>query len=159
MLVIEILILCFMFFVLCILGTGTDDKNLKNYMSYPDEVKEKINQIEEYRGRFKEKSKLSTFVANFLLFLVLFLIMGIFIRERSFKHNFISLFILGQSLNLFDLIVIDLLWWRNTKRIRFIKIPEKALYQNPKKHIDSFLLAFIMYFFIALIDGYVLTLF
>ncbi len=35
--------------------------------------------------------------------------------------------------------LIDLLWWRNTKRIRFLKIPQKELYQNPKKHISVFL--------------------
>ncbi len=27
--------------------------------------------------------------------------------------------LLGQALNLFDFLVIDLLWWRHTKRVRF----------------------------------------
>ena len=87
------------------------------------------------------------------------LLLGIVIRQTSFKHNFISLLILGETLNIFDLIVIDLLWWRNTKRIRLSKIPQKELYQNPKKHIEAFLRALILYFFIAMIDGYLLTLF
>ena len=52
-----------------------------------------------------------------------------------------------------------LLWWRNTKRIRFTKIQEKKLYQNPTKHIEAFSRALIMYLLIALIDGYLLTLF
>lgn len=43
------------------------------------------------------------------------------------------------GLGLFDLVVIDLLWWRNTKRIRFSFLPEKARYQDPGKHIGSFL--------------------
>ena len=38
------------------------------------------------------------------------------------------------------------------------KMPEKELYQNPKKHIEAFIRAFIMYLLIALIDGYILTL-
>lgn len=38
MLLIEIVVLCTVFFILCVLGTGTDEKNLKNYMSYPDKV-------------------------------------------------------------------------------------------------------------------------
>lgn len=42
MLLIEIITLCSTFFILCILGTGTDEKNLKNYMSYPDEVQKQI---------------------------------------------------------------------------------------------------------------------
>ncbi|KXB80550.1 hypothetical protein HMPREF1862_01233 [Varibaculum cambriense] len=67
--------------------------------------------------------------------------------------------ILGQSLNVFDLLIIDLLWWRNTKRIRLSKIPQKELYQDPKKHVEAFIRALVLYFFVALVDGYLLTLF
>ena len=38
MLLPETVILCSAFFVFCVLGTGTDEKNLRYYMSYPDEV-------------------------------------------------------------------------------------------------------------------------
>lgn len=159
MLLYELLILCLIFFILCFLGTGTDEKNLKNYMSYPDDVQEKIKKIDQYQGKYKETSKISTFISNFIIFTIIFLILGFKIRQTSFIQNFIGLLILGQGLNVFDLVVIDLLWWRNTKRIRLSKIPEKAIYQNPKKHIEAFARAFIMYFLIALIDGYLLTLF
>lgn len=159
MLFIEMVILCSAFFSLCFLGSGTDEKNLRNYMSYPDEVQKRIKEIEEYRGKFKETSRFAAWVANFLIFTVLFLLLGIVIRQTNFMHNFIGLLILGETLNAFDLIVIDLLWWRNTKRIRLSKIPQKELYQNPQKHIEAFLRAFVLYFFVALIDGYLLTLF
>lgn len=159
MLLIESVILCSAFFGLCFLGTGTDEKNLRNYMSYPDEVQKRIKEIEEYQGKYKETSRFAAWIANFLLFTILFLLLGIVIRQTRFMHNFISLLILGETLNGFDLIVIDLLWWRNTKRIRLSKIPQKELYQNPKKHIETFLRALILYFFVAMIDGYLLTLF
>lgn len=159
MIFIFLFILCLIFFGLCFLGTGTDEKNLKNYMSYPDEVQEKIKNIEDYHGKFKEASKASTFVANFIVFSILFLILGLKIRQESFVQNFIAILILGQGLNVFDLVFIDLLWWRNTNRIRFSKIPEKSLYQNPKKHIEAFERALLMYFLIALLDAYILTLF
>lgn len=159
MIFIFLFILCLIFFGLCFLGTGTDEKNLKNYMSYPDEVQAKIKRIGDYQGKFKEISKTSTFVANFIVFSILFLILGLKIRQESFVQNFIALLILGQGLNVFDLVFIDLLWWRNTNRIRFSKIPEKSLYQNPKKHIEAFERALLMYFLIALLDAYILTLF
>lgn len=159
MLLIETVILCSAFFGLCFLGTGTDKKNLRNYMSYPDDVQKRIKEIEEYQGKYKETGSFVVWIANFLLFTILFLLLGIVIRQTSFIHNFISLLILGETLNVFDLIVIDLLWWRNTKRIRLSKIPQKELYQNPKKHIEAFLRALILYFFVAMIDGYLLTLF
>lgn len=95
---------------------------------------------------------------NFLLFLFVLFILGLFIKENGFTHDFLCLSIIGQGLNIFDLFIVDLLWWRNTKRVRLRKMPEKELYQNPKKHIEAFIRAFIMYLLIALIDGYILTL-
>ena len=158
-LAIETIILCIIFFLLCFGGTGTDDKNLKSYSSYPDKVQNQIKEIIEYQGRFKESNKIIVFISNFLLFLPLFFILGLFIRENYFYHNFICLNIIGQSLNIFDLLIIDLLWWRNTKRIRFTKIPEKELYQNPQKHIQSFIRGFILYMINAIIEGYIFKLF
>lgn len=159
MLIIEIIILCAIFFALCFLGTGRDEKNLKSYASYPDEVQKRIRETQEYQGKYHEANKLVTWLANLLVFLILFIIFGAFIREKDFTQNFINLLILGQALNIFDLLVIDLLWWRNTSRIRLTKVPEKALYQNPKKHIEAFLRAILMYIVVAAVDGYVLTLF
>ncbi|WIK89221.1 ABC transporter permease [Varibaculum cambriense] len=158
MLLIEIVILCAAFFGVCYLGTGTDQRNLKNYSSYPVKVQNRIQEIAEYRGKFKETGKAGIWVANFLVFTVLFLLMGIPIRQENFSHNFRCLLILGQTLNVFDLFIVDLLWWRNTKRIRLSKIPQKELYQDPKKHVEAFLGALVLYFFVALVDGYLLTL-
>lgn len=159
MLFTEAVLLCAIFFILCFLGTGTDAKNLKNYSSYPDEVQIRISAIPEYQHQFKEQNPFLTFTANFLLFLAILFVLGIFIRQSDFTHNFLSLLFLGQTLNAFDLIVIDLLWWRHTSRIRFSKLPQPALYQDPRKHISAFIRAFIMFCAIALIDGYLLTLF
>lgn len=157
--IIETFILCIVFFLLCYLRTGTDKKNLKSYSSYPDEVQSRIKDIAEYQGQFKENNKIIVFASNFLLFLCLLFALGILIREKNWWHNFLVLTVIGQGLNFFDLLIIDLLWWRNTKRIRFTKIQEKKLYQNPTKHIEAFGRALIMYSLIALIDGYFLTLF
>lgn len=159
MLLIETVFLCSAFFGLCFFGTGTDEKNLRHYLSYPDEVQKQIKEIEEYQGICKETGRFAAWIANFMLFTILFLLLGTLIRQTNFMHNFISLMILGETLNAFDLIVIDLIWWRNTKRIRLLKIPQKELYQNPKKHIEAFLRAMVLYFFVAVLDGYLLTLF
>ncbi|WP_294795952.1 ABC transporter permease [uncultured Fenollaria sp.] len=159
MLIVEIIILCAVFFAKCFLGTGTDEKNLKRYASYPDEVQKRIRKIQEYQGKYHEANKLVTWLVNLVLFFVLLIIFGIFIREKDFSQNFINLLILGEALNIFDLLVIDLLWWRGTKRIRLSKVPEKALYQNPKKHIEAFARAVPMYMVVAAVDGFILTLF
>lgn len=159
MLLIETVILCAAFFGLCYLATGTDQKNLKNYSSYPVKVQNCIQEIAEYRGKFKETGKAGIWVTNFFVFTVLFLLLGIPIRQENFAYNFRCLLVLGQTLNVFDLLIIDLLWWRNSERTRLSKIPQKALYQDPKKHVEAFLRALVLYFFVALVDGYLLTLF
>lgn len=159
MLIIEIIILCTIFFAICFLGTGSDEKNLKSYTSYPDEVQKRIRELDEYQGKFREANKLITWLTNLVVFLVLFMIFGLFIREKDFMQNFLNLLILGQALNIFDLLVIDLLWWRNASRIRLTKVPEKALYLSPQKHIQAFLRAVVMYIVVAAVDGYLLTVF
>ncbi|MCR0654581.1 ABC transporter permease, partial [[Clostridium] innocuum] len=83
-------------------GTGTDNKNLKSYSSYPDEVQNRIKSIAEYQGKFKESNKVVTFISNFLLFLFVLFILGLFIKENGFTHNFLCLSIIGQGLNIFD---------------------------------------------------------
>ena len=158
-LLIELIGLCAVFSLACFAGTGTDEKNLRSYSSYPDEVQNRIKTTAEYRGRYRKGSKAAAFLSNFLLFLIVLFVLGLFVRERSFVHNFLRLSILGQGLNLFDLLVIDLLWWRNTKRVRLAKIPDAELYKSPKKHIEAFIRAFVMYLLIALLAGYLLTLF
>ena len=64
----------------------------------------------------------------------------------------------GQILNLFDFLVIDILWWRNSSRVRFTGTENKPeLYSNPKKHFLSFIKGCVMFLIVAIIDGLLLT--
>lgn len=157
MLVVECIIICLIMWLICFLSTGTDEKNLIGLRSYPLEVQEIIRNNEKYKNKVKQTNILKVFVSNLIMFVIVLFIFGIFIKSDNFKTNFINVLILGEVLNLFDLVIIDLLWWKNTKRIRFSEIPEKEKYQNPKQHIDSFLRGMIMYLLVAIIDGILLT--
>ena len=86
--IIETIILCIIFSLLCYFGTGTDEKNLKSYSSYPDEVRSRIKDIAEYQGQFKESNKIIAFVSNFLLFLCLLFALGLLIREKELLAQF-----------------------------------------------------------------------
>ena len=58
----------------------------------------------------------------------------------------------------FDLVVIDLLWWRHTKRVRFSGTENRPeLYADPGKHISSFLRGIVMFLLVAILDGWLLT--
>ena len=143
----------------CLLGSGTDKKNLRHYASYPDVVQMRIRELECYQGQFKEVAILPHWIANLFLFAALFFLLVLPLRQGQFVDNFVALLFLGETVNVFDLVVIDLLWWRNTQRIRLSALPQKQLYQNPQKHIEAFFRAAVMFVLAALLDGYLLSLF
>ena len=88
-----------------------------------------------------------------LTFTILFTCIGEILKRTIGFHGladtFLFILIWGEALNLFELLIIDLLWWRNTKRIRFSCAPDKSLYQDPKKHIGSFVRGAVMYVIVA----------
>lgn len=60
---------------------------------------------------------------------------------------------------MFDFVIIDLLWWRNTKRIRFSFLPEKEHYQNIREHIGSFFRGIPLFAVVALFSAAIVMLF
>ena len=158
------IILYGIFFVMCYLATGSDKKNLGGFRSYPDEVQKRVYQ-DEVLGKLAPK-KISapiTLLSNVIMFTVLFSILGIILEEDlnlgEFGTTFLYFLILGEGLNLFDFVVIDLLWWRNAERIRFSCVPEKEVYQNPKKHINSFVRGIPTFMLVALLTTLLVIIF
>lgn len=160
------IILCFVFWGCCYVSTGGDEKNSKAYATYPDEVQAFVrndprlkNQIEK-ANFLVSPNPVRTFLANTVLFLAVLFLLGVFVRTDSFVMNLLRLTVMGQGLNLFDYLVIDLLWWRNTKRIRFTGTENQPeVYRDPQKHTASFVKGILMFFLVALADGGLLTLF
>ena len=128
----------------CCLGTGTDRKNLISLPSYPDEVQNRVRKEPDLAKNIpKARSMPVILLSNLILFTFVFSILGLALKRTIDLNDYRSAFwyflALGEGLGLFDLLIIDLLWWRNTKRIRFSFLPEKKFYQDPKKHIEAFL--------------------
>lgn len=139
-----------LFFLACYLGTGTDEKNLKSFYSYPKEVQEILSTHEKFKNRIPKKQSTSlVFHSNLMLFSFLFSVIGILLRLSDFEKAFLYFFILGQGLNLFDFFIIDMLWWRNTKRTRFSVIPEAEKYRELSKHKMAFLKGIPLFFAVA----------
>ncbi len=147
----------------CFLGTGTDRKNLFGLRSYPDEVQRLVkNEPSLALYLPKEKTILSILFGNLLLFTVVFSVLGVTLKSvlglTDYWSAFIYFLILGEGLGMFDLFVIDLLWWRNTKGIRFSFLPEKEAYQDPKKHVGSFVRGIPFFAVVAAISTGIVTL-
>lgn len=160
------IILCLVFWGCCYISTGGDEKNMKAYATYPGDVQAYVRNDPKLKEQIEKVNLLvspnlvRTFLANAVLFLAVLFLLGIFVRTDSFAVNLLRLSIMGQGLNLFDYLVIDLLWWRNTKRIRFCGTENRPeLYRNPRKHTVSFMKGIVMFLIVALADGMLLTLF
>ncbi len=80
------------------------------------------------------------------------------VQKRVYQDETLGKLAPKKGLNLFDLIIIDLLWWRNSERIRFSCVPEKEAYQNPKKHVDSFMRGIPTFALVAVLTGLIIML-
>ncbi len=144
---------------ICFLCTGTDKKNLSGLRSYPDAVQAIVR--ERLDAAPREKTIPAILLSNLILFTVVFSALGLALKSVLAFDGYLSAFwyflILGEGLGLFDLMVIDLLWWRNTKRILFSFLPDKAIYQNPAKHIDSFVRGIPLFAAIAALSAGIVT--
>ncbi len=139
---------------ICFLCTGGDKKNLAGLRSYPKEVQDLVREKCPLEAP-KKKSLLMILLSNFLLFSIVFFLLGVLYRFTSPFDDYLSCFLYFllfiEGLGLFDLLIIDLLWWRNTKRIRFSYLPNKSLYQDPHEHIASFLRGIPLFCVVALV--------
>ena len=154
----------FLYWGVCFLGTGTDKKNFMGLRSYPEEVQNRVRSAPPLGKTVpKEKSRAAVFLSNLLLFTVVFSVLGLALKSVLNLDGYLSAFwyflAFGEGLGLFDLLVIDLLWWRTTKRIRFSFLPEKKYYQNPKKHIESFWRGIPLFAAAAALAGLIVTAF
>ena len=151
------------YWLICFLSTGSDKKKLYGLRSYPEVVQKKVRSDAEL-GRLvpPDKPIISIVLSNLILFTAVFSALGLALKSilglDDYKTAFIFFLILGEGLGLFDFIVIDLLWRRESERIRFSFIPDKACYQNADKHIASFLRGIPLFAVVALLSAAVVTL-
>ena len=152
--------LCLLFWLLCWLGTGTDEKNVKSYRSYPDAVQKKIRENPRLAPLVREASPGAVFLSNVLLFSVILLVLGLPIRQQGFFRTFLNILIMGQVLNAFDYFIMDRLWFRNTRRTRFSGTEDqKELYRDDSNHRAAFLRGIPAFLTVAVVDGLILMLF
>ncbi len=148
---------------MCFLGTGTDKKNIAGLRSYPDAVQSIVRErLGDDAPKAKPAFSILFLLSNLIFFTVLFSVLGLALNSIMEFEGFLPAFryflVLGEGLGLFDLLVIDLLWWRNTERIRFSFLREKAFYQDPGKHIGSFVRGIPLFAVVAALSAWIVTL-
>lgn len=109
-LIIESVVLCFVFALSIYIFSRDPIKTLYNY---PPNIQERVKSLEQYKGLVPtQEKKISTkLTASLVIVLVFSLIIRYINGCTSFKDAFINSFILWTIVNVFDALVMDVIWF------------------------------------------------
>ena len=116
--IIESIILCGLFTLAVPLTLMRDP--IKGIMSYPPAIRKRVESLSQYRGsiRQEEKGHIGKKLLSIPAFVTIFALICWFSGVRSYPHAFLYSFCLFLVVNLYDLIVLDWLWFCRSPRVR-----------------------------------------
>ena len=114
-LIIESIVLCGLFFLMVFLMSRNPIKQLYNY---PPAIQERVKSLEEYKNQIPtKKNKIWVkLIASVLFIAVLSLMLRYVNGYTSFLEGFGYGFLLWTVVNLFDAIVLDIIWFCHDPR-------------------------------------------
>ena len=109
-LLIECLILCFLFTIMVYLMSREPIKTLFNY---PPKIQERVKTLKQYKNKIptKENKIVTKLVASLIFLIILCLILRYINGYTNFLESFVYSFLLWTIVNLYDLIVLDIIWF------------------------------------------------
>ncbi len=109
-LVMESVILCILFTVMVYIVSRNPIKTLYNY---PPEIQERVKSLEEYKDKIPtQKNKISAkLFASVLIVVILSLVLRYINGYSTFTEGFGYGFLLWTIVNLYDVVVLDILWF------------------------------------------------
>lgn len=128
-------VLCVLMFVACYLGTGDGPLARK--------------------APSKKRSLAAAFVANLVVFSLVLVMVRLESGVEGFWLTFLALFVVGEGLNLFDFVVIDMLWYRHSSHVRRGDVDDPEAYRDLRPHVASFLRGIPMFALAALVAALV----
>lgn len=138
LLFIECIILCLLFTGIIIPSLFRDP--LSHIMSYPPNIRKRVEGLPQYAGTIKtyEKQHIIKKIAAIFMFAILLSIVAYLSGARTFERVFIHVFLLFFSVNLYDLIILDLGIFCHSKKV-VIPGTEDMMdeYKSPIHHIKG----------------------
>ena len=116
--VIESLVLCAVFTLMVYLMSREPIKTLYNY---PPKIQERVKSLDEYKDRIPtQKNKLAAKLGASVLFVVILSLILRYVNGcTTFLQAFGTGFLLWTVVNLWDLLVLDILWFCHDKHFVF----------------------------------------
>ena len=152
-LVIESVILCRLFTVMVYLMSRDPIKTLYNY---PPAIQERVKSLEQYKDQIPtQKNKIAAKSVAVLLFVVILsLIMKYVNGCTAFKDAFLTSFLLWTIVNLYDAVVMDIIWFCHDPHFVFEGTEDMVSdYHDYWFHIKGFFIGEVLALVVCLLAG------
>ncbi len=138
--VIESIILCILFTIMVYIISREPIKTLYNY---PPKIQERVKSLEEYKDKIptNENKIVAKVIASLIFLIIISIVLRYINGYTTFKDSFIYGFLLWTIVNLYDVIVLDIIWFCHDKHFVFKGTEDmKDEYHNYFFHIKGFLI-------------------
>lgn len=157
--VVESIVLCLIFTVMVFVMSRDPIKIVYNY---PPKIQERVKSLKEYKNKIPtKKNKILTKAIASIIFLIIICIVLRYINGyATFIDSFKYGFLLWTIVNLWNVIVLDIIWFCHDKHF-VLKGTEDMVeeYHNYKFHIKGFLIGEILAVIICALTGAIIHFF
>ena len=153
---IESIILCLLFTIMVYIMSREPIKTLYNY---PPKIQERVKSLKEYEDKIPtQENKLTAKVFASLIFLAILCIILRYINGyETFIDSFLYGFLLWTIVNLYDLIVLDIIWFCHDKYFVFKGTEDmQDEYHNYWFHIKGFFIGELLALIICALSGLII---
>ncbi len=156
-LAIECIVLCLLFTVMVYIMSREPIKTLYNY---PPKIQERVKGLKEYKNKIPtEKNKISAKICASIIFLIIMCVLLRYVNGcTTFLDSFLNGFILWTVVNLWDVIVLDIIWFCHDPFFVF-KGTEDMVdeYHNYLFHIKGFFIGELLALIICLLASLIIA--
>ena len=153
----ESIVLCFLFSIMVYRISREPIKTLYNY---PPKIQERVKSLKEYEGQIptQENKIVVKLLACFIFIVILCIVLRYINGYTTFIESFGYGFLLWTIVNLWDVIVLDIIWFCHDKQF-VLKGTEDMIkeYHNYWFHIKGFFIGELLALIICTITGLIIS--
>ncbi len=156
LLLIESSILCLIFTVMVYIMSREPIKTLYNY---PPKIQERVKSLKEYKDKIPtQENKIGAKLFACIIFIIILCVLLRYINGRTtFIESFSDGFILWTIVNLWDVIVLDIIWFCHDKQFVFKGTEDMVNeYHNYLFHIKGFFIGETLALIVCSIAGLII---
>ena len=154
---VEIIVLC-LFFTLGVCVMAKDP--IKTLYNYPPKIQERVKSLDIYKDKVPTTKNMifTKLLASFIILVIVSLILRYINGCETFLDSFFTGFIIWTSVNIYDCVVMDIIWFCHDKRFIFKGTEDMVKeYHNYWFHIKGSLLGEVIGTSICLISSLIVT--